>query len=288
MRVGCWSLSATLCLLCSVAFAVPPAALEQQNARGLALGTGARASAMSTSALLYNPASLSLGRLYHLESGVAYHPSAHTLEAAAMVVDSMTSRLAAGFSARALRATALGGYAGVDLRLGFGLPLSDGISVGGVGRYLSLDQQVSGGNGTRPIHLTKGLTFDMSLRLRPFKGLELATLGYNLLGLESALVPRSLGASAALAVSSAATVAVDLFSVGSESTYLIAGGGAEYVNGSVPMRLGYRYDAGHGVHAVSGGIGYLHRRGGFDLAIRREVAGGAQTLVMGSLRYFVH
>src|ERR1700746_268807 len=46
-----------------------PRAMNAETARGLALGTGSRASALSTSALAYNPAALVLGHIYHVEAG---------------------------------------------------------------------------------------------------------------------------------------------------------------------------------------------------------------------------
>src|SRR5262245_26555589 len=48
----------------------PPVSAE--TARGIALGTGLRASSVSTSALAYSPAALSLGNLYHIEANIDY------------------------------------------------------------------------------------------------------------------------------------------------------------------------------------------------------------------------
>src|SRR5262249_32977134 len=77
-----------------------PVPMNDETARGLALGTGSRASALSTSALAYNPAALALGRLYHVEGSVDYIPQVHAVALGGAVVDSVTSKLGAGVGLR--------------------------------------------------------------------------------------------------------------------------------------------------------------------------------------------
>jgi len=67
---------------------LPRRAETAETARGMAMGTGSRASAMSSSAVAYNAAALPFGRLYHLEGIVGYTAGEGrwTLEAGALVL----------------------------------------------------------------------------------------------------------------------------------------------------------------------------------------------------------
>ena len=65
-----------------------PRAMAAETPRGLALGTGLRAAAITTSALAYSPAAVSLGKLYHIEGNVDYMVDAKTAALGAAVVDS--------------------------------------------------------------------------------------------------------------------------------------------------------------------------------------------------------
>src|SRR4051794_30132851 len=77
---------------------VPEARIE--SARGVALGTGARSSSASTQAQADNPANIAAGGLYHIEAFTSYSPTFKRMGWGAAVVDSMTSRVALGLSAR--------------------------------------------------------------------------------------------------------------------------------------------------------------------------------------------
>ena len=69
---------------------------------------------------------------------------------------------------------------------------------------------------------------------------------------------------------------------------LIAGGGLEYLAGGVvPLRIGYRYDDGHEVHSLTGGIGYVDAKFGADLSIAQEIDGGDGTELLLGIRYHV-
>src|SRR5690348_12145790 len=73
----------------------PPLAVQGESGRSLALGSGMRASSISTAALANNPSSMPYGRLYHMEANADYSPNTDTLMLGAAIVDSLTSSLAA-------------------------------------------------------------------------------------------------------------------------------------------------------------------------------------------------
>jgi hypothetical protein len=100
-----------------------PVPLHSDTARGIALGTGVRASAASTSALAYNPAALVLGRLYHIEGVVDYSSAWSGAALGAAVVDSATSRVGAGIAFRGFLSGDVG-VSGIDGRAGLAFPFS--------------------------------------------------------------------------------------------------------------------------------------------------------------------
>src|SRR5689334_750654 len=76
--------------------AAPP--LSTESTRGLALGTGVRASAISAAAVTYNPASLPIAPLYHLDGAFGYESASDRWTATSTIVDS-TRPVSAGLSA---------------------------------------------------------------------------------------------------------------------------------------------------------------------------------------------
>lgn len=259
------------------------------STRGLAMGTGARASSVSTAALSTNPAGLGIGRLYHLEGLAGYEPDARRWELGASVVDSMTNKLAAGLAFRGLLGNGETGYSGIDGRLGLGFPLSEAFALGVAGRYLSLtrDGQTPDGEDDS---LVNGFTLDASILVQPTEGLRILAFGYNLIDLESALAPLTLGGSAAFTVAEAFSIGgdvlVDLTTY--DQAEWTAGGGVEYLaGGQVPLRVGYAFDHGRHVHTVTGGLGYVDQKVGLDLSLAQDVSGGSETRLLAAIRYFV-
>jgi len=267
----------------------PPLPEDMETARGVALGTGVRASATSTSAIAYNPAGLAGGRLYHLESGVMYEPAFGRFIAQAAVADSMTSKVAAGMSIRGIFGSDSAEHTGIDGRLVLALPLGEAISIGLGGRYLSVDGQGQTTDGVARPGAT-GFTMDASVRVSPVTGLVIAGYGYNLIDVGSPLAPLRAGGGISYTIANALTLGGDVLVDPStfDRTRVVAGGGVEYLAaGMVPLRVGYSWDQGRRLHVVTGGLGYIERKVGVDISLRQQVSGGSDTTVMASLRYFV-
>jgi hypothetical protein len=264
-----------------------------------------RAAGAATQAQAENPANLVLGGLYHIENFNGYSPTFKRYTFGGAVVDSMTSKLAAGISARGfLGDNDAGENSGWEGRIGLGLPLGDVISVGVAGRYANFTISdtrakpekpvVAGQEPDRTFKLHKVFTMDAAVTLRLGENISLAALGYNLIDTESPLAPLMVGGSAAFGTEAGLTlggdVLVDLnthkaFSGGAKLQF---GGGLEYLaEGTIPVRVGYMYDTGRLQHAVSGGFGYVDQRFGAQLSIRQTVAGGKETTLLMALQYFV-
>ncbi|MFW6050628.1 MAG: hypothetical protein ACODAU_05610 [Myxococcota bacterium] len=265
-----------------------PEASTLETARGIGLGTGARASGVSTSAAAYNPANLGMVQLYHLESEVGFSPSLGGWWVGGTVVDSVSSPLAAGVSFRGAFNLGEEEYTGYDGRLALGYAISDAIALGVSGRFLKL--RPDGQDEGVVDEGTKGFTMDAALRVTPTENLHIAALGYNLIDRHSALVPMMVGGSLSYAVA-------DVVSIGGEglvdlSTFdgaeVVAGGGVEYLAaGTVPLRLGYRFDSGRGLHAVTASVGYVDKHVGLDIALRQDVTESKNTHLLLTFRYHV-
>lgn len=280
---------------------VPEARIE--SARGMALGSGMRSASASTQAQAENPANLPVAALYHMESFFAYQPQAKRYGAGASVVDSATSRLAAGLSARGLFGdNDSGDNSGWEGRLSLGMGLGDYVSLGLAGRYANLTVSDPRARPERPVEpggdpdrtfKVKAFTLDAAVSIRPVSGLILSALGYNLIATDSPLAPQLLGGAVSYVIQSFAlggdllvdTNRADVFSGGAK---LKVGGGLEWLaEGVAPVRVGYMYDQGRHQHFVTGGLGYVDQRFGVQLSVRQSVAGVTETTVFSAVQYFV-
>jgi len=297
---GCVLACAGLLAFASRADAAPPCAelepeacplqLHSDTARGIALGTGLRASAVSTSALAYNPAALVLGKLYHLEGSVDYMSSYSGVALGAGIVDSSTSKVGAGIAFRGF-VSGDEGISGIDGRAAIAFPFADAVSIGIGGRYLNLDYEALLMNGmTEETELVEGFTMDASIRVQPVPVVSLSLLAANFINLDSAAVPVLLGGGAAFAIADIASIGADLlFDVSTfDSAAVIFGAGVEVLVAQVaPIRLGYSFDTKRELHTLSGGAGYTDRSVGFDLSIQQQLSLEKDTRVMGAFRYYV-
>jgi hypothetical protein len=276
-----------------------PAAPE--TPRGLALGTGMRASAVSTSALAYSPAALSLGNLYHIEANLDYMAELDTVALGAGAVDSSTSKVGAGIALRGFLSGDDGfntdtryDYDGLDGRLGVGLALSDAFALGVGARYVDISTEADAdGDGEidEDEELVQGFTMDASLRIVPVSSLQIDIAAQNFIDLDSSFAPVMVNAGLALAVASALSLGMDVLTDMSsfDNPEITIGGGIEYLGGnSVPVRAGYSFDIAREIHTIGAGIGYTDQRIGLDIGLRQEVAGGNATRVMGAVRYYVN
>jgi hypothetical protein len=274
---------------CDELGSICPRAINAESARGVAMGTGARATAMSTSALAYNPAALVMARVYHVEGVVDYMPDLQTVALGGAVIDSSTANLAAGLSLRGF----LGGRSsigGIDGRLALAFPLSDAISLGVAARYINVNRD-DGTLMAKELHAAKGFTLDASLRVAPVPTVQLYFGSYNLINLDSVYTPLILGGGLGFTLGDIAVVNADVLCdlTSYSSTDVTVGGGLEILaGGTVPLRAGYSYDTKRSQHVMSLGLGYTDRTMGLDLSLRQDLGGIGDTRLMGAFRFYVH
>lgn len=272
-----------------------PPADDYETTRAMGMGLGARASAASTSALASNPANLALGRLYHVETAVGYVPQHTNFTFGASVLDSFSAPVALGVQYRYLLGNGQYGHSGMDGRAGLAYAFSDAFSIGVAGRYHTFQREGQQEGDTRGPY-AEGVNIDASLRLTPVAGLHIAAIGQNLIEYGTPYVARLVGGSVSYTFENVLTLAIDGFAdlstfrdaAGNMRPEMLLGGAAEVFTGEVPIRAGYFYDSGRGIHYITAGVGYVTPDFGIDVGWRQQIVGDDDTWVTLSFRYFVH
>lgn len=269
-----------------------PARLDLESARGLGLGLGLRASAISTSALAYNPAALVLGRSYHLEGTVDYQGGADTVALGGAVADSATSRLAGAVAFRGFLSGDHGGYDGLDGRLALALPLSDQLAIGISGRYVNIGTEAVSEetDAWEEQELVSGFTMDASVAVRLGDMIHVSAMAYNFIDRESALLPVMGGASIVVTPLPELALGIDgLLDFSSfGKTQLDFGVGAEYlVAQTFPLRLGYNADTARDTHYLTFGAGYTDQFIGLEVGVRQQLSDNKDTRILGGLRLYI-
>ena len=175
-------------------------------------------------------------------------------------------------------------------------PLADQIAIGLAGRYLRLSQSVANGpfgnslvsDGTRDDAVFNKFTFDAGVTIKPITGLYLGVVGHNLTNPGSSFAPTTLAGGVGFMKEN--LFAVEANGLADFTTWkgtrgrFMTGGEVVLVD-HVPLRAGYRYDAGTQTHAVSGGLGFKDKKWAVEAGVRRDVAGDhPMTLFSISLR----
>jgi hypothetical protein len=136
---------------------------------------------------------------------------------------------------------------------------------------------------------------DGGLIVRASDRLNLALVGYNLVGHDASAFPRGVGAGVALYPMPNLLVAGDArwnleiegdspgrWSAGAEYFFASPGAQAGY-----PFRAGYVYDELTSAQYVSGGLGYATARVALDVGLRKQVAEGDDMMLQFGLRLFM-
>lgn len=275
---------------------------EQETARSAAMGGALRAFGNSTAAVYQNPAGMVSTRVYHLEGVAQLTPEAERQVYGGAIVDSVTGRLAGGLaiSGGAIDPNGLDRSL-LDARMSLAYPLGNSVALGAGARYAKITQdglgplgesKASGGlvdpeGGRFPF--VDNFSFDAGLLVRLGDALRLGASGQNLSYPGHALLPTTLGGGLGYGtqdLSLEVDVLADFNSYDDTSARFMVGG--EYLLGDhVPLRAGYRYDAGGAIHALSAGLGYIGTEFGIEGAMRRTLGDEASTTVVLQLGYFL-
>lgn len=274
---------------------------ENETARSAALGGAMRAWGSGTAAMFLNPANLAEVPAYHIEGVAQLTPEAARQAYGAVIMDSITNKLAGGVAVvgsfvdpDGLDRTTL------DVRVGLSYPISDRFLLGVAGRYVRATQLGAGplgaskfsgglvdGEGRFPFVATG--TFDAGLTIKLTQSLALSVLGTGLTYPNNGVLPTTVGGGIGYSGSGFTLEAdgvADLTTWGQPTARAMAG--AEYVVADrFPIRLGYRYDQGADQHSVSGGLGYVTREFSVEASVRRAIDEVGPTTVVIGLAYYL-
>ncbi len=312
-----------VCLLVAGASGVARAQSDVVGARAIGQGEAARATPTGAEGPLLNPAGMSLSRQYVIEANYGFNVEQLGHQAHVSVVDSVTSRVAAGLfydfiyaqpklgfdwaggRVESTQLTRTGHVAGLSLSI----PLGDKFIIGATAKYLHLDTTAPLPAGTVPQNITldtvNGITFDVGLLVRLGEKFRIAAIGYNLWDHGSRESPLSLGM--AIAVTPVPQLNINFDAVlnftGYQTYHLDQmtgkvshddrvtgrlGPGIEWVVASkVPLRVGVVYDSGLPGTFITAGLGYVSTSFGVDLGYRAKVQGGIENVLMVGVRIFV-
>lgn len=275
---------------------------QVETTRVAALGGALRAAGSGTSAMFLNPASMAETRVYHIEALVDASPEMGRVLAGAVIADSMMNRyrLAGGVSVVGGILNPSGAnWSTLDVRAALAYPITDKVFLGITGRYATVTQgsklapQVvsedeSGDDVVNTLHLD-AFTFDAGATIKAGESIYIALLGQNLGATHRGTFPMMLGGGVGYGTDDV-TFEVDALAdlhAYEEATARIMAGGEILVADHVPIRVGYRFDQGAKVHALSGGLGYMGKEWAVEASVRRTLSDPGATSIFVGLAYYL-
>lgn len=291
---------------------------ELETPRSAAMGGAGYTLGSGTTGLFQNPASLATARVYHIEALTQYTPETRRWLFGGAIVDSITSRLAGGFSVvgapipmdpDGIRRNF------VDVRLGLAYPITERFIFGITGRYLKVAQSgtgsspygftpdaVSGGlydgsSGSPPkerFALVNTATIDLGLVIKATDSFFISAIGQNLTYANNGFLPFVFGGGlgyAADALSIEVDGVADMSSWGvpgaPRPTARIMAGGEYKIGGVFPLRAGYKFDQGAKLNILSLGTGYVGNEFAIEASVKRTVSNPGATTIFLGFGYFL-
>ena len=270
------------------AHAEPDSLDDLLGPREIAVGEAMRASATGATAIALNPAGLPLNRELVFEGGYGYRPSDSASVFGVSACDSTNAVPGCFFYSYAgsnpmfegMEMSRTAHIAGSSLSR----QISPRILFGSTSKYFRFDSTVMDEKKK------SGFSFDLGLTVRVTEMINLGVSGQNLWGTEdSEHFPRAVGGGVLARP-------IPSFALSFDSRWKADGSGARYGGGAelflraseygFPIRAGAIRDNELGGTFVTGGIGIANIKWGLDIAARREVKGGDETLLIASMRFY--
>jgi hypothetical protein len=260
--------------------------------REIAVGEAMRGGATGASGIDLNPGGLPLNRELVFEGGYGYRAA----DSASLV------GVSACDSTNAMPGCFFYNYAGSNPELG-DMTLHRTTHVGGLALSRMLVPRILIGATAKYYHFTSdmagdtnasGTAFDLGATVRVTQLINLGVSAQNLWATTaSPQFPRAVGGGlyarpvSALALSFDTRWKLD----GSDHSARYGGGAELFLHGDggqsgYPIRVGALHDNGLGATYLSAGLGFATVTWGIDIAGRREVKGGDETMIIASMRFF--
>lgn len=266
---------------------------DQLGPREIAVGEALRGGATGAAGVDLNPSGVGLNRELVFEGGYGYRAA----DSASLV------GVSACDSTNAMPGCFFYGYAGAS-------PTQDGMTlhrtthVAGLALSRALVPRILIGATAKYYHFnssmpgesdTSGTTFDLGATVRLTDLFNLGLSAQNLWATSSTpQFPRALGGGLYANLASMLALSFDArWKLDGDDRSARYGGGGElflHTNGGqngIPLRAGVVHDdAGAGATYVSAGLGFAAISWGIDVAGRRQVDGGDETLILASMRFY--
>jgi hypothetical protein len=260
--------------------------------REIAVGEAMRGGATGSSAVAMNPAGLPLTRELVFEGGYGYRASDSASLIGVSACDSTTAAPGCFYYEYAGSSPEVAGMSGRRRTHLGAMTLSRAVLprvlVGAGAKYFDFNTDMAGETDA------SGFAFDFGATLRLAPQVSFGLSGQNLVTTEdSPQFPRAVGGG--LIARPVPTLAFGFDSRwrldGDVKGARFGGGGELFLRSSggqngIPIRLGGLRDTGLAATFVTAGLGYANVRWGLDVSGRRQVAGGDDTLVLASLRFY--
>jgi hypothetical protein len=281
------------------------AANDLYGARAMSLAGALRASATGAAALILNPAGMSLAPQYVIGANYQFRVADSTSFVHSSVVDSGTTKLAAGVSYTFIRSNPTQLLATVgepfhfeetidihEVGLALSYPIGTWLILGLHGRYInySSDVPVDAPDGLSPVNLSN-VALDAGAILRLGESIRIAAVGYNLVPIHDQIYPQSLGTAVSYSSSSLLTIEFDaLIDFTTDPNKITASfhGGVELtLRNAFAIRGGAMHQMHRNTTFVSAGFGYFSKRFGASIGLRQMVDGGSETQITTGAEYFI-
>lgn len=287
-------LLATSALLATVllgsAVAQADALEDMLGPREIALGEAMRADATGATAVSENPSGVGLNRELVFEGGYGYR----TTDSASLVAVSACD------STASVPGCFYYDYAGTNPELD-GMKSHTSTHIAGSVLSYTLTPHVLLGTNVRYFHYStdvpgknsSGFNWDLGATFRITPLINAGVAGYNLLGTTSVDFPRAVGGGVSARP-------IPMLALNFDARWRLSGpeNGARYGGGAelflstkqgqtgFPIRLGALHD--NDLHAtyLSAGLGLATLKFAIDVAARREISGGNETLLIASMRFY--
>lgn len=261
--------------------------------REIAVGEALRGGATGSAGVNLNPSGLPLNRELVFEGGYGYRTTDSASLVGVSACDSTNAAPGCFFYDYAGESPEAGGGTSHRTTHVAGLALSrmlvPRVLIGATAKYYHFSSSVPGETAA------SGTTFDLGATLRLTDLVNLGVSAQNLwASTSSPEFPRAVGGGiyahlvSALALSFDARWRLD----GDDRRVRYGGGGELFLRGNggqsgYPIRVGALHDGnGAGATYLSAGLGYASISWGIDVAGRRQIKGGDETLIIASMRLF--
>lgn len=292
-RLSAGAFVAAMFVLSSTAAAEADSLTDYFGPRETSLGEGLRADAQGSLATTLNPAGLALTRQLVFEGSYGYRGSDSTSTLAVSACDStvpvpgcfyyhyFTSRPEVDGMERSRRVHEFGIAAAraITRRFSFGINA----------RYFDHESDLTGETDSNGYATDAGLTLQVSEAIR------VGVVGYNLVAADSVQYPMAIGAGISLRPLQQLAIGMDgvwNLDVPDGDTTGRYGGGIEYFiqsedrQSGYPLRIGAVHDRQLESTYLTGGLGLTTTKIGIDVGARKQVDGGDEFMILGSLRLF--